>query len=131
MYPTMALAGAGSAGFWTAVFSQLADITDIDELEVGSRREGLFAGFASLCRKLGYAVGGGAIGIGLWSVGYDENAASQTAETIFGLKLVFSLPTFCFAMLGLWFFRRYPVTEASHSEVLEALQQRRDAATEG
>lgn len=131
MYPTMALAGAGSAGFWTAVFSQLADITDIDELEVGSRREGLFAGFASLCRKLGYAVGGGAIGIGLWSVGYDENAASQTAETIFGLKLVFSLPTFCFAMLGLWFFRRFPVTEASHREVLEALQQRRDAETEG
>jgi GPH family glycoside/pentoside/hexuronide:cation symporter len=131
MYPTMALAGAGSAGFWTAVFSQLADITDMDELEVGSRREGLFAGFASLCRKLGYAVGGGAIGIGLWLVGYDENASSQSADTIFGLKLVFSIPTFCFAMLGLWFFRRYPVTEHTHRDVLEALERRRAASTEG
>ena len=128
MYPTMALAGAGAAGFWTAVFSQLADITDFDELRVGMRREGLYAGFASLCRKIGYAVGGGAIGIGLWMVGYDETAATQSAETIFGLKLVFSLPTFCFAMLGLWFFRGYPVTEVSHQAVARELLQRRQSA---
>ena len=69
MFPTMALSGAGSAGFWTAVFSQLADLTDLDELESGWRREGLFAGFAPLSRKLGYALGGGAIGVGLWMVG--------------------------------------------------------------
>ena len=125
MYPIMALAGAGSAGFWTAVFSQLADITDFDELELGLRREGLFAGFASLCRKIGYAVGGGAIGIGLWIVGYDEDAVSQSASAIFGLKLIFSVPTFCFAMLGLWFFRHYTVTEASHRDVLTELGQRR------
>lgn len=127
MYPTMALSGAGSAGFWTAAFSQLADVTDLDELECGSRREGLFAGFASLSRKLGYALGGGAVGIGLWLVGYDATASSQSADTIFGLKLVFSLPTFVLAMLGLWLFRSYPMTEASHDRVLQALKNRRRA----
>ena len=125
MYPTMALAGAGSAGFWTAVFSQLADVTDVDELDGGARREGLFAGFASLSRKLGYALGGGAIGIGLWLGGYDETASSQSADTIFGLKLVFSLPTVVFAMVGLWLFRTYPITEASHDRVLRALKDNR------
>lgn len=125
LFPIMAAAGAGNAGFWTTAFSQLADLADLDELETGFRREGLFAGFASLTRKVGYAFGGGAIGIGLWAVGYDETAATQSETTVTGLKLVFSLPSFALAMLGLWFFRNYPVSEASHREVLDQLDLKR------
>lgn len=125
LFPMMAAVGAGNAGFWTTAFSQLADLADLDELRSGSRREGLYAGFASLTRKIGYAFGGGAIGIGLWWIGYDETAATQSPDTITGLKLVFSLPSFALAMAGLWFFRGYPVTEAVHLEVRDELATRR------
>lgn len=129
MYPIMAFAGAGNAGFWTAMFSQLADIADFDELETGARREGLFAGFAALVRKVGYAIGGGAIGPGLWAIGYVRGPdAVQTAATLFGLKVVFSVPTCLFALLGLVIFRNYPITEAAHTDVLQQLAARRAAA---
>ena len=62
--------------------------------------------------------------------GYEEGASVQTADTIFGLKLVFSVATFAFAMLGLCFFRKYPVTEASHAEVLRNLRELRGQAGE-
>ena len=54
----------------------------------------------------------------------------KSVDTVFGLKLVFSLPTFAFAMLGLWLFRSYPITEASHHRVLMALQEGRRSRRE-
>ncbi|MDJ0787637.1 MAG: MFS transporter [Myxococcota bacterium] len=125
LFPIMAAVGAGNAGFWTTSFSQLADLADLDELASGARREGLFAGFASLIRKVGYAFGGGAIGVGLWAVGYDETASTQTPDTVAGLKLIFSLPSFALAMAGLWCFRGYPITEEVHLAAVDELAARR------
>lgn len=131
LFPIMGLAGAGNAGFWTGMFSQLADIADFDDLETGNRREGLFAGFAALVRKIGYAIGGGAIGVGLTLIGYMEGAPVQSAHTIFGLKLIFSIPTCALALVGLYIFREYPITEDAHAEVRRLLDERRDRRVTG
>ena len=131
LFPIMMAAGAGSAGFWMTLFAQLADIADLDELDSGARREGLFAGFASLMRKIGYALGGGAIGVGLWLVQYDGALDVQSAGTVFGLKVIFSVPTGIFVLVGAYIHRSYPLTEARHAEVMRQLDARRAVSQSG
>lgn len=102
----MAFSGAANVGFWVLLHSLNADITDLDEARHGERREGLFAGFAALVRKVAGAGAAAAVGLGLWLIGYQEHV-TPSAQVVFRLELLFAIPTTILVLMALYAFRRY------------------------
>jgi len=58
-----AFIGVGAAGCNLASWSILPDISDVDELMTGKRREGLYSGVSTFLRKLSGGIAVGAVGI--------------------------------------------------------------------
>jgi len=124
LYAVMVFGGASNVGFWMLMHSLSADVTDVDELASGERREGLFAGFAALLRKGAGAAALGGVGVGLWLVGYQTGAEAQSARTVLGLKVLFAAPPTVLVLSALWVFRGFDLTRARHAQVLRALARR-------
>lgn len=123
LFGVMAFSGAANVGFWMLLSSLSADVTDLDELASGARREGLFAGITALIRKCAFAAAAAGVGLGLTIVGYREGAA-QSAQTVLGLKLLFALPPTALVLAALIAFRRFPLTREAHAKVARELARR-------
>ncbi len=123
LFVVMAFSGAANVGFWMMLHALNADVTDLDELVHGERREGLFAGFAALVRKVGFALAAAGVGVGLTLVGYQADAA-PSAGTVEGLRLLFAVPPTILVVGALLLFRRFELTRESHDEVRAALAAR-------
>jgi GPH family glycoside/pentoside/hexuronide:cation symporter len=127
LFLVMAFSGAANVGFWMTLHALNADVTDTDELAHGERREGLFAGFAALVRKVAFAAASAGVGIGLTIVGYRAGEA-PSPETVEALELLFAVPPTVLMIGALLVFRRFPMTRESHAAVREALDARRASA---
>ena len=120
----MTFTGAANVGFWTLLYTLNADIAELDELETGERREGLFAGFAAMLRKCAFAIAAGFVGVGLDLVGYQPHVA-QSASALLGIKILFAVPT-TLLVIAAWFaFRRFPLTPERWAELAVRLAARR------
>ena len=120
----MIFTGAANVGFWTLLYTLNADIAELDELETGERREGLFAGFAALLRKCAFAIAAGLVGVGLDGIGYQPHV-QQSASALLGIKLLFAVPT-TLLVIAAWFaFRRFPLTPERWAEIAVRLEARR------
>jgi GPH family glycoside/pentoside/hexuronide:cation symporter len=108
----MIFSGVANVGFWMLLSALTADVTDLDAQRHGERREGLFAGFAAFAKKLAVAGASAGVGVGLTLIGYEEHVA-PSADVVFGLKLLFAVPTTLLVLGALWIFRRYDATAAS------------------
>lgn len=124
LYAVMVVGGVANVGFWMLMHTLSADIVDLDELATGERREGLFAGFSALLRKGATALAAAGVGVGLFLIDYQAGAGSQTAETVFGLKLLFAVPPTVLLTAALLVFRRFRLTREAHAKVLETLAAR-------
>ncbi len=123
----MVFGGAANVGCWMLMSSLAADVTDVDELASGQRREGLFAGFTALLRKGATAAALGLVGVGLWLVDYQAGAPAQTPETVLGLELLFAVPPTALILGALFVFRDFRLGRAEHAEIVEVLGARRAA----
>ncbi len=126
LFVVMAFSGAAAVGFWMLLQALSADVTDLDELASGARREGLFAGFAALIRKCAFAAAAAGVGIGLTLIGYRENA-EQSAQTVFLLKILFGAPPTLLLLGAFVAFRRFPLTRDAHAKVVSELNARHEA----
>jgi GPH family glycoside/pentoside/hexuronide:cation symporter len=120
--------------FFTSIFagyvlpllwSMFADIVDDHELKTGRRATGLIFSSSSMSQKLGWALGAAMSGWILAWFHYAPDAAQQSAETIFGEKLMISLlPAICaiLAFVGMFF---YPLSDKKVKENTEKLNQLR------
>jgi GPH family glycoside/pentoside/hexuronide:cation symporter len=123
LFAVMAFSGAANVGFWMLLQALSADVTDLDELASGARREGLFAGVSALLRKCAFAAAAAGVGIGLTLVGYEEHA-EQSASTVLGLRVLFAVPPAVLLLAALFVFRRFPLTREAHARVVEDLGAR-------
>ena len=126
LYALMAFGGAANVGVWMLLFTLSADIIDIDELETGLRREGMYAGFSTLIRKTAIALGTGAVALGLDVIGYQPNM-EQTPETQMGMRLLFAIPTTVLVLAAYVLFRRFPLTRDAHGALMAQVHRRRVA----
>lgn len=99
-----ALIGIGAAGCNFVSWSILPDISDVDELMTGKRREGLYSGVSTFLRKMagGLAVGG--IGILLDIFKYSEQAVKAgeiKSLTDIGVRLMFCILPILFLLFML------------------------------
>ena len=68
-----------------------ADIADIDALESGSERTGLFFSLLTMTNKVGFALSVGLSFVLLQAIGFDPKAETNSESAVFGLRLIFVL----------------------------------------
>jgi GPH family glycoside/pentoside/hexuronide:cation symporter len=115
----------GIGSLFTLMMSMTADVIDLDELNTGKRREGIFGAIYWWMVKFGFAIAGLASGAILSFVGFDSALAVQPDGAITGLRLFFSgLPILgtLTAILVMW---KYDVTEERAAEITAELKARK------
>ncbi|MCP4274399.1 MAG: MFS transporter [Gammaproteobacteria bacterium] len=115
----------GIGGLFTLMMSMTADVCDLDELNNGTRREGIFGAVYWWMVKLGTAFALLTSGAILNLVGFDKNATIQTIETLNNLRIadiVIPILTALMAIILMW---KYDITEEKAHDIREQLITRR------
>ncbi len=130
LYISCAIAGMGVATAYLIPWSMLTDVTDLDELESGQRREGIFYAFMVLLQKMGLAIGLFIVGNALEYFGFVESAAEQPQSALFAIRFVSSIvPVICL-IAGCILTYFYPITQEIHAEILLKLSERKTTNNE-
>lgn len=116
----------GIGGLFTLMMSMTADVCDLDELLNGMpRKEATFGAVYWWMVKLGMGVAIMLGGLVLKVVGFDQNAAVQTTETLTYLRLAdITIPALT-AALAIWVMWKYDLTEKRAREIKDELVMRR------
>ncbi|WP_046758151.1 MFS transporter [Kordia jejudonensis] len=116
----------GLGGLFTLMMSMTADVCDLDELENGMpRKEGTFGAIYWWMVKLGQAIALILGGLVLKLIGFDGSLTTQSAETLYQLRIadiVIPAATAGLAMLVMW---KYSLNETRAREIKEELVERR------
>jgi GPH family glycoside/pentoside/hexuronide:cation symporter len=119
----------GWAALWMFVPSMIADVTDWDELQHGTRREGMFGAIHIWIIKVGFAVGALAAGYLIHFSGFDIKLLARQPESTFSVMLLCaSLFPAAGAFVAWLLLRRFPLDEAEMVKVKAELQRKRSVA---
>jgi Na+/melibiose symporter-like transporter len=88
MYLLGMFAGMGVATLYMVPFSMLPDVVDLDELETGLRREGLYFSAVVFLQKVGIAIALFASGTLLDLTGFVANADNQPGLALWTIRLL-------------------------------------------
>ena len=119
------------AFIWLVLPSMVADVCDVDELDTGLRREGMYGAVYGWILKIGVSLGLLLSGFVLTMAGIEPAAEVQSPEAIRNLRMLFSLVPFLFLLGAMFLMARYPLTEQRMDELkekIEALKKRKEAA---
>lgn len=121
------IAGAGIATAYLVPWSMMPDVIELDELETGQRREGMFYGFMVLLQKLGLALGLFLVGMALQTSGFNEtlNAAQQPESARLAIRLMVGPVPTVVLICGMVLTYFYPITREKHEQILAQLAERR------
>lgn len=122
----------GTGGLFTLMGSMVADVCDLDELETGERREGMFGSIFWWVVKLGMAAALAAGGFLLNATGFDVALGSeQSAQALMNMRIAdIFVPIVC-SLLAIVLIYFYPITESKAHDVRKALEERRGKMVEG
>lgn len=115
----------GIGSLFTLMMSMTSDVIDIDELNTGKRREGSLGAIYWWMVKFGTAVAGLLSGLILSLVAFKSNAATQTDETMFWLRIFFVGIPILGTLAAIWAMKDYDVDEAKAREVRDLLEKRK------
>lgn len=129
MYGLAVMAGIGVSAALLVPWSMLPDVIDLDELNSGQRREGIFYGFIMQFQKIGVAIALFLVGKSLDWAGFVSTTAGQPAPTqpeaaLFLMRLEFGLVPALVLICGLVLAYFYPITRSVHAEILLKLRER-------
>lgn len=117
----------GIGSLFTLMMSMTADVVDLDELNTGKRREGIFGAIYWWMVKFGFAIAGLLSGAIMTLVGFNPDAGAQSEGAITGLRLFYSgVPIFGTA-IALLVMRKYDLTEERANEIHAAIERRKTA----
>jgi GPH family glycoside/pentoside/hexuronide:cation symporter len=119
----------GIGGLFTLMMSMTADVIDLDELQTGKRREGVFGAIYWWMVKFGFAIAGGLTGTILTLVGFTSGAESQPENAIIGLRLFFTGFPIIGTLIAIYVMWDYDITEEKANEISEALAKRKSENT--
>ncbi len=115
----------GIGSLFTLMMSMTSDVIDIDELNTGKRREGSLGAIYWWMVKFGTAVAGLLSGLILSLVAFKSNAATQTDDTMFWLRIFFVGIPILGTLTAIWAMKDYDVDEAKALEVRDLLEKRK------
>ncbi len=126
MFMPIPLIAFGIGGLFTLMMSMTADVCDLDELRNGMpRKEGTFGAIYWWMVKLGQALALVTGGLVLKLVGFNQNEAIQSADTIAKLRLADIIIPAVTAALAIWVMWKYDLNEEKAREIKEELVKRR------
>jgi GPH family glycoside/pentoside/hexuronide:cation symporter len=116
----------GLGGLFPLVSAMIADVCDLDELETGERREGMYGSIFWWVVKLGMAAALAAGGFLLNATGFDVALGGlQHEETIYSMRLFDAFVPALASIIAIVFVARYPITEEKAHEIRGLLENRR------
>ncbi len=118
----------GIGGLFTLMMSMTADVCDVDELNTGKRREGIFGAIYWWMVKFGFAIAGLLSGLIMAIVHFTPNAPSQPEGAITGLRLFYTLFPIAGTLLAMYVMRNYDISEERANEVRRELEKGKKAA---
>jgi GPH family glycoside/pentoside/hexuronide:cation symporter len=119
----------GLGGLFTLMPAMVADVVDMDELETGERREGMYGSIFWWVVKLGMAAALAASGFLLNATGFDVALeGAQSARTLFLMRIFDVFIPAAASAIAIWAIASFSVTEQKAHEVRELLEARRGAA---
>ncbi|MDF5716938.1 MAG: MFS transporter [Rhizonema sp. NSF051] len=129
IYLVGVMTGVGVSTAYLIPWSMIPDVIELDELQTGQRREGIFYGFMVLLQKFGLAIGLFVVGNSLQASGFKETVAGQPLpiqpeSALQAIRIAAGpLPTI-FLICGLVLTYFYPITREIHAEILLKLKER-------
>ena len=119
----LALSGIGSGALSALPASMKADVIDLDAIDSGEDRAGLFFAAWSLAVKFIAAVGQGMAFATLAWIGFHAKGTNGPDE-IFGLRVFYSLGPMVLYLTALLIVWKYPITAARHAQLRAQLAAR-------
>ena len=114
----------GIGSLFTLMMSMTSDVIDIDELNTGKRREGVFGAIYWWMVKFGFAIAGLLTGAIMSLVGFVPDAVNSEAS-ITGIRLFYSGLPIVGTLAAMWIMRNYDLTEEKALEISAELQKRK------
>lgn len=128
IFITEFLYGLGLAGMASVQSNIFPDVTDVDEMITGERREGVISTFSTFIKK--FVQGFAAFGVGkiLAGFGYDTQlaAAMQSERAVFGVSICFTLIPICFLTLAFISIMRYKLTKDQLGFIKEKISEKKE-----
>ncbi|MGB0560818.1 MAG: MFS transporter [Spirulinaceae cyanobacterium] len=131
-YALSVLIGLGVSVAYLIPWSMVPDVIELDELETGERREGVFYGFMVLLQKVGLALALFLVGQSLELAGFIRQLPGtpipeQPESALLAIRIVMSVfpAVVLIGGLGLAYF--YPITKDYHEEIRAKLAARAQA----
>lgn len=119
----------GIGSLFTIMMSMTADILDIDELNTGLRREGIFGAIYWWMVKVGFAIAGGLSGIIIAYVGFNPELATIDQQgAVNGLHAFFCFFPMAGTILAIFVMWDYDISEEKANEIRLALDKRKAPA---
>jgi glycoside/pentoside/hexuronide:cation symporter, GPH family len=115
----------GIGSLFTLMMSMTSDVIDIDELNTGKRREGIFGAIYWWMVKFGLAIAGALSGIILDVIGFNAAISPQSEATLIGLRLFYSGVPIIGTLIAIMVMWNYDVDEARAKEVSAELERRK------
>lgn len=125
MFVPLPLFAFGIGGLFTIMMSMTADVCDLDELNTGLRREGVFGAVYWWMVKFGFAIAGLGGGMIMKLVGFDQAAKVQTPEALHGLRLAYILVPVTGTLIAMAVMWRYDITEQRSHEIRSQIAERK------
>ena len=130
LYTAAIMAGVGVSVAYLIPWSMIPDVVDLDELNTGERREGVFYSFMVLLQKFGLALALFLVGQALEFSGFvqqipGEKIPIQPESALLAIRIAIApLPT-VFLIIGLVLTFFYPITKEVHAGIRFKLQERK------
>lgn len=116
----------GIGSLFTIMMSMTADVIDIDELNTGLRREGIFGAIYWWMVKVGFAIAGALSGIIIAVVGFNpELATTEQQAAVDGLHAFFCFFPMAGTLIAMFIMRNYDVSEERVNKMREELNRRK------
>ena len=116
----------GIGSLFTIMMSMTADVIDIDELNSGKRREGIFGAIYWWMVKVGFAIAGALSGVIIGVVGFNPDLATTEQQgAVDGLHAFFCFFPAVGTIIAMLIMRKYDVTEERANEIRAELDRRK------
>ncbi len=117
----------GIGSLFTIMMSMTADVIDIDELNSGLRREGIFGAIYWWMVKIGFAIAGGLSGVIIAIVGFNPDLSTvEQQSAVDGLHAFFCFFPMIGTLIAMYIMRDYGVSEERSNEIRVKLNKRRE-----
>jgi len=113
----------GIGSLFTIMMSMTADVIDVDELNSGKRREGIFGAIYWWMVKVGFAIAGALSGVIIALVGFNPDLTTvEQQSAVDGLHAFFCFFPLVGTLIAMWIMRDYSIDETRANEIRAQLK---------